>query len=238
MGDSILHQCDFKRVSIVTNTAIKSKKAYSSIKDDVARYPNMNIEDMTKTGLKDTVDHLVIGAPTVDISNLNTSKLSQTDDTVRFAEKVNASCMNLMNTAENSLSNYPTLKRVTIIPHAPRFDTERYDPTSLKPKLAKYANSVLHKLCEKSIFKDKIYIGSHELSSKEQKNLFVDEITGRYDGVHMYSRKGKQAFTESMINILLSSLNEEPKSQPKQQQQNVYEVPSVSTHNRFSPLGN
>ena len=39
VGDSILHQTDFRRLSITTNTAIKTQKAYSSVKDMNSWFP-------------------------------------------------------------------------------------------------------------------------------------------------------------------------------------------------------
>ena len=58
-------------MSAVTNTAIKTKKAYSATKELYSWYPGMNLKEVTRNELKDTVDHLLLGSPTVDISNLD-----------------------------------------------------------------------------------------------------------------------------------------------------------------------
>ena len=72
--------------------------------------------------------------------------------------------------------------------------------------------------------------------------MFEDEFSGMYDGVHMYSGRGKEVFTESIANIIISSLNGEQteKQQQQQQQLQVEEnlLIDIPLKNRFSPLGN
>ena len=60
-------------------------------------------------------DHLVLSAPTVDITNLDTSKVKPSDDTEPLKKKVAASCQNMMKIAENALAKNPSLKNVTIM---------------------------------------------------------------------------------------------------------------------------
>ena len=74
--------------------------------------------------------HLVLGAPTVDISNLDTSKVKPSDNIDGFKQKAEDSCKNMMNIAEESLSNNPNLEKVTIMNHTPRFDNSDLDPVN------------------------------------------------------------------------------------------------------------
>ena len=136
--------------------------------------------------------------------------------------------------------------------HAPRFDTNDVDPVQLKPNLASFANSYFLELWLDSSMKYKIFIGSHSLecSADERRRRYTDEKTQRYDGLHFYSRLGKAAFTESVVNIMMSSVQTKP-SLPKQQnnddeptkaQRTKYSSvvtgnkAPIRTQNRFSPL--
>jgi hypothetical protein len=82
------------------------------------------------------------------------------------------------------------------------------DPVSVKPKLAMYANSFLLEAWLDSPQKDKIFIGSHNLdcSSSQRVDNYTDKRSRRHDGVNMYGYAGKTAYTESVINILMSSI--------------------------------
>lgn len=231
IGDSLLHQCDFKGISISTNTAIRTQRAYSSVKDDSSWFPDSNIEDMTKSKMKDSVDHLVLGASSVDITNLNTHEIGNIE---KFRGKVANSCSNIVKVAESSLEKFTNLKNVTIIPHAPRYDTHYDDPAGIKANLAKFANEEIVELVKNSLFSDKIFVGRHsiQIGPNEKLSLFSDDRSGKYDGVHMYSSKGRAAYTESVESILRKSL----KQQEKENRRNV--VVNCPTMNRFSVLGN
>ena len=92
--------------------------------------------------------------------------------------------------------------------HSPRYDSTEVDPMGLKPNLATFANAYMLELWMDSPMKDKIFIGSHTLhcSADTRRDRYTDDRSGRYEGVHPYGRSGKIAYTESVINILLSSL--------------------------------
>ena len=65
--------------------------------------------------------------------------------------------------ATNAVRNNPSLQKVVIMEHAPRFDEYNVDPTGLKPELAKYANSTFYQILNSSDLKDRIVIGKHSL---------------------------------------------------------------------------
>ena len=240
VGDSLLHQCDFKSMSIATNTAIKTHKAYSSVRDEVSWFPKANISDVTKSALKDTVDHLIIGAPTVDISNLDTKNIQKSDKIDYLKDKVLESCSNVVKTAEAALEKYSNLKNVTIIPHSDRFDRKFDDPLSLKPNFAAVANDKLASLVQNSLFSDKLILGEHvtKLRKSDHREYLTDDLTGKYDGVHWYSRKGKAAYHKSVVNILQKSLNQKKSLKDHIETNEIISVTTVPTQNRFSILGN
>ena len=143
----------------------------------------------------------------MDISNLNTADFKPSDSTDELKEKVGLSCQNMIKVAEDSLKNNAQLKKVTILNHAPRFDKRDIDPMSLKPNLAIFANNYLMELWLYSPLKNKIHLGIHNLdcTGEVRRQRYTDMYSGKYDGVHMYSELGREAYMKSVLNILLSS---------------------------------
>ena len=192
IGDSVVHSAEFGNLEKATNSRIRTVKAYSSVHNDKARWPHKNIADVTTAALLDTHEddeftQLILSAPTVDISNLDTSKLTPNDNTELFKQSVVISCKNIFTTARNALRNHPKLEKVVILEHAPRFDRADVDPQGMKPQLAKFANSTFDQLWFESPLKDKIIIGKHNLDCPDDLFLsrYRDDLTHRYDGVHI-----------------------------------------------------
>ena len=255
VGDSLAHNTNFRKVEIGTRSTIKTAKAYSSIYDDAAKYKHKNISDVTKKELEEaSFNHLVMAAPTVDISNLNTKNVRAKDNTDEFKERVGISCKNMMKVAQDALKNHPELEKVTIMNHAPRYDTSDVDPVGLKSILANFANAYFLELWLDSPMKNKIVIGSHSLdcSGEERTKRYTDDRSKRYDGVHFLGGLGKSVYTESVMKILLSSfqtqsqasakLNPAHRNRDEEKKQRKYSSvltgePIIRTQNRFSPLG-
>ena len=129
VGDSVAHNSNFRIVEEVTNCTIKTAKAYSSKWNERARFKHSNVTQVVKDELeKSNFDHLVIAAPTVDITNLNTKNANKEDSIEPFKSEIEDSCRNLFKVAENALENNVELKKVTIMEHPPRFDTFKEDP--------------------------------------------------------------------------------------------------------------
>ena len=104
VGDSLAQKLNFNHAEVVTNTTIRTAKGYSSAWDKDAKFKHLNITDVARNELKtEQFDHLVLAAPTVDITNM------ATDNIKTFKEKVRASCLNMLNVAENTLDNQPAL---------------------------------------------------------------------------------------------------------------------------------
>ena len=82
VGDTITHNVDLNDVERRTRCRIRSKKAYSSVYDVNARWPQENITDISQKALNNTRSDdpyslLVLAAPEADISSLDTSKLKE-----------------------------------------------------------------------------------------------------------------------------------------------------------------
>ena len=261
VGDSLAHNSNFNKLEVVKNTTIKTAKGYSSVWDKNARYKHLNITDVTRNELENgQYDHLVLAAPTVDITNLATINNKPGDDADVMKEKVRASCLNMLNVAEKALADHHTLKKVTLMNHAPRYDTANKDPMGMKHNLANFANSYLLELWLTSPHKDRIFIGQHKLDVSADTRMFrqTDEHSGKYDGVHYYGSAGSMAYTESVLNILISVFNDPSLAGSKRQSKQsndednhtrcpqanykrkfssvVMGQPPLKTKNRFSPL--
>ena len=195
---------------------VKTARAYSSAYDDQSRWPDYNFTDVVKYHLDNPgrvqFDVLVTSAPTVDITNLNTSQLSTNENTEYFQQKVVVSSQNMFSLAKQSLEQNPSLRKVILMEHPPRFDAKEIDPTSLKSKLARLANATLSQLWLNSHLKDKIIIGRHSLESTgfgdQHLARYRNTRTGRYDGIHFYGPSGCTDYTNSVKTILMLALSE------------------------------
>ena len=100
VGDSIAHNTHFNIAERVTHTTIKTSKACSSALDNAARFRNLNVTAVAKDELeKAEFDNLVLAAPTVDITNQDTSNVKPEDSTEVFKQKVEISCKNMVKVA-------------------------------------------------------------------------------------------------------------------------------------------
>ena len=261
------HNANFANIEIETGCRIRTKKAYSSVRDSVARWPNKNISEITSKSLVDTPEedeftHLIVAAPTVDISNMDVTKLTINDNVEALKQKVVVSCQNVFNVAQNAITRHPQLQKVVIMEHAPRHDVPNVDPTGIKPRLAKLANLTFVQLWQSSNMKDNILIGKHSLdctrTGDQLAARYMDDRNGRYDGVHMYGSHGKHVYTKSVLDIMKAILPQSStpssslhsscpqtkyqqkqtknmSSQAKHQNKNIYTIP---VNNQFDILGN
>ena len=208
IGDSIAHNTDLRNLERATNTRIHSRKAYSSVKDGRARWPHKNFADVTSAALSETNDgdkftNLILSAPSVDITNIDTSEARSVDDITWFEQDVYQSCQNMFTIAQSALESQPQIRQVIILEHAPRFDNN-LDHLSLKPKLARFANKTFNELWLSSPHKERIQIGklNMECSDDLVEARYRDERTGRFDGIHMFGMFGKRAFSRNLIRII------------------------------------
>ena len=170
MADSVGHTASMRDVEKSCNVRIVSTKAYSSVPDASAKWPEQNYKDVVKEKLKnpgrENFDTLVMSAPTADITNLDVSRLKPNVNTDFYKQRVIQSSRNMFKLAKASLEENANLRKVIIMEHPPRFDSRHVDPISLKPSLRALANTTLYQLLDNcSSNKDKIFIGSHSLES-------------------------------------------------------------------------
>ena len=213
VGDSVAQNANYAAIEKVTKCRIRTTKAYSSVRDNKARYPAKNISEVAPRALVDTPEEddfsmLVVAAPTVDISNMDATILKPGDNIDVFKHNVIESCKNVITVAQNAIITNPKLQKIILLEHAPRFDTVDVDPTGIKPKLAHLANATLNDMVNNSGMKDRISIGKLNLNchGDEVGARYRDSWTGKFDGVHMYSSHGKDVFTRSMLEIFKSIL--------------------------------
>ena len=196
VGDSVSHSANFNSVEIETGFEVCPTKAYSSVRDVNARFPDKNVKDVVENELKkDEYSILVLGAPSVDITNLRTEKITVNDDIEMFKEKIKVSCENMLDLAHSALVTYPKLQKVVLLEHCPRMDSKNVDPTSVKPFLARFANRELRKLCSESPLNEKIVAGSNKIhvNNVNRKNIL------QYDGIHLTNHLGAELYTKSVI---------------------------------------
>jgi hypothetical protein len=210
---SVAHNIDARNIEKATRTRIRTAKAYSSVEDKKAKWPYKNVKDVTEKHLdeapkEDTFKHLILAAPTVDITNLDTSRTKHKDNIEIFKQEVIISCQNMLTTAQNALIQHPQLKNVIVMEHPPRFDTADVDPSSLKPHLAKFANIVFRQMVSNSPMKHKIVLGQHTLDcdGKIRQARYTRTQDRKYDGVHMYGVSGRAAYSKSVAAIVSSVL--------------------------------
>ena len=156
-----------------------------------------------------------MSAPTVDITNLDGNTNQTAENKNKLEDEARLSGQNMFRLAERYLDENPSLKKVVIMEHPPRFDLPDVDPHSVKPNLAKLANIHLGQLWLNSSMKEKIFIGRHSLESPgagaAHFRRYQSSFTGRYDGVHLYGLTAHTDYTNSVKTILSLAL---PISQP------------------------
>ena len=104
----------------------------------------------------------------------------------------------MVNVAIDAIKN-TDVSKVIILERIPRFDRTQDDPPSIKKELSELANSHLHYLLQKSGYKSKIIIGSHNL------NNHISDYYGdveSFDGIHLRGLPGQYAYTKSIIGLL------------------------------------
>ena len=233
IGDSNQRNVNFANAETVTKTRIKTEKAYSSAHNIRAKMPLDNFAKITPQALKNTRDddpftHLVLSAPSVDISNLETSKLTQKDNIEDLQHEVLSSCQNMFITAESALKNFPNLKKVVILKHGERFDPPHIDPCGVKSELANFANATFDQLLFTSPFKQRIQIGSRNLDI-----VSIIDIVRNFRTETIQAKQAKQ--DDCHLNCPQSQYQ---KMKKRTYSQVVLENPPIKTFNRFSPLGN
>ena len=195
-----------------TGSLIRTVNAYASVRDERApenkrhlNVSNVVRRELTKSQGEDT---LILGAPSVDISNQDTSEGIMDD---HVSETI-ASSIAMVEAGEYALKT-GKVKQVILLEHLPRYDVDEKDQD--KAELAKLANKELHKARDNSEYAEQILVGQHsglECEGRTRTTRFTSDHTnglhgrnirlGKYDGIHMYSQAGAEALTASLLLIL------------------------------------
>ena len=128
---------------------------------------------------------------------MNTANLKASDNVEVYKQKTVISCENMVTVAQNASNNHPQIKKVILMEHAPRHDTKESDPTGLKQRLVIFANETLKQIIESRNMKGSIVLGKHNLQFQMNQidTMYKDDWSGHFDGVHLYKRQGKIAYT-------------------------------------------
>ena len=214
VGDSISAHANINVLADATQSDIVTAKAYSAVYDDVynkakkaAHFPKKNfLQVVPNEVVKDSYEHLIIQAGSVDITNLNT-EANPTEYIDYFKQETVLSARNIFNSGLLALEHQPSLKSIVIMKQTPRYDPHDKDPLSLKPALSQLFNNTIMELWINCPMKEKIHIGSHNIdcSGAVQSARYRHTKTGRFDGVHLYGSSGSKAYTLSVLNILRSA---------------------------------
>ena len=123
-------------------------------------------------------------------------------------QDVEDSAQSVFKAAEKALVDNPSIRKVVLMNHLPRFDTTASDPLQLKPSFSVLFNNILkNSQWIESPLKDRIFVGTHVLdtSGREFDAIFRDSSSGNRDGVQLRGKCGRKVYTDSVLGILKSS---------------------------------
>ena len=189
------------------------------------------LEEIVKTNLvspgREPYDMLLIAAPTDDISNLKIHEHSKND----IEQQVKDSCNNVLNIAKKSLIEHKELKKVVVLEHPPRFDS------NVKSEMVSLANKTYKTLINDLKHEHNVELGVHNLYSygvgKTYDARYRNSIMKKVDGLHFFGPCGSKDYSESLVNILVNSLKNTSTTMSPPETLCVSEIP---VSNRFEVL--
>ena len=194
-----------------TGSLILPVTATPSVYDHRAFNPHQNVQNVLQSRLNTGAQYhtVILGAPSVDISNQDVARGVQEFNKV----KTMASVHNMVEAANYALES-GQVEQVVLMEHAPRWDTPKDDPHGAKPQLAELANATLRRMVDQSRYSSNIMVGVQtglHVKGRARADLMTcngdnwrsrNVKSGKYDGVHYYSRQGQEALTASMLEVL------------------------------------
>ena len=141
--------------------------------------------------------YLILQAPSVDITNLITTNPSNYQ---KLKDLTFNSATNFFTIGIQAIQDQPSLQKVLLLKMIPRYDDE------LKSQLSKMFNNKLEELWRMCSVKTKLIIGTHtiECTGAIRESRYRQRNPHKYDGIHLYGRAGKMAYTRSVLQILKS----------------------------------
>ena len=193
--DSVGCATSMRLVEKLSKTRVRTKRSSGSGK----KLQDVVLSNLDSPG-RDPYEILVIAAPTDDISNLKVEENTK----AAIEDQVKHSCNNVLKTAKEALSKHSNLKKVILSEHPPRFDSRT------KSDMALLANHTLHELVEEVKSEFDIEIGVHNLDcfgiGRTHEARYVNSILKKEDGIHFVGPRGLKDYSESLINIITTSL--------------------------------
>lgn len=202
IGDSIATNLVGPRVEAATGSLLRKTKAYAAQEDGMSRFPDKVVSKVIRK-MRKPVHTVVLGAPSVDITNQKTAGVTHDENAAISIASSHAQIENAEYILKAGLA-----QQVLVLEHLPRHDDKA------KAGQASLANKTLHSARDQSQLAESIFVGAHtglDVEVDKRGELFTNDGTnqhsrhvrlGSYDGLHMYSQKGAQAFTSSLINIM------------------------------------
>ena len=194
-----------------TGSLILPVRATPSVYDERAFTPQQNVQSVLQSKLSSGAQYhtVIFGAPSVDISNQDVSQGALEVNKIETLTSVH----NIVKAAHYALESGQDQQAV-LMQHYPRWDTQREDPYGTKPQLAELANATLERVVAQSKYGGRIMVGRHtglQVEGQARADLMTcrgdnwrsrNVKSGKYDGVHFYSRQGQEALTASMLEVL------------------------------------
>ena len=205
VSDSVAANVDIPKLERESNSEITCLRAYGAAFKNDARYPRNNFTDtVTEAISKEQFDVILLSAPSVDVTDLDTAK---NPDVVRlYAEQVAVvSAENMFQVATKALKHNSATSKVILMGHLPRYDLKEADPKGIKMMMTKSYSNTLLQLRKRSPLRQKIFVGSHhklECSGKTFHARYTRLEDNYCDGIHLYGEDGKKALTCNILNML------------------------------------
>ena len=194
VGDNI----SLEALKNATNrTVIKSKILCGSKSSNA--YKKVLVEKLSE----ENIDSVLIQTPAEDISNLDIH--NEPDKNIDILEQeVKLAANEIFKVAEDILMSSKNVKKVVLLKHIHRYDPPRTDPYKLKREISVLFSNTLDECLNKSIFKDKIILGQHNLGcdGPQRDARYMQSRTGKFDGVHLLGPSGPKMLTLSVLNIM------------------------------------
>ena len=232
IGDSISTNLVGPRVEAASGALLRRTKAYAAQEDRMAKFPDKAVSKVIRR-MKKPVHTVILGAPTVDITNQSIVGGVDEENVVITVASSHAQIDNAEYLIKAGLA-----QQVLVLEHTPRHDSED------KSELTLLANKTLHSARDASNLAECIMVGNHtglQVDDAKKQERFTNDGTNRhskhvrlgaYDGLHMYSQDGAHAFTSSLINIMRQAGLVRKEEQKQQQQSSAtsrgWEVPRAT----------
>ena len=224
-GNHIASACKEKR----NEHTGRPGSAYNSDPDyPGSRYRNSSFKEVVPRMIAQQPCHnLILQSPASDLTNLSQVPEHQHQG---WAEQ---SSRNMVLIAEQAILQKPEMKKVILLEHLPRVDSDHLTA------LASHANSALRHFASTSIFSNQIFVASHSSLNPTTDEKKVAIFGPRGDGIHLRGREGPMRHTSSVISALqsvgIAGWTTQSSGGSAKPQKTTYSQ-ALRTSNRFQPL--